>query len=85
MDNALQPFDQTVTKNVALSNLTVSGDLTLRKQKAWPKVFVKEKDTQALLDQVHQTQKVFLLKPYKNMLRTRKITTLTQWTHFLRK
>lgn len=35
MVNALQPFDQTVTKNVALSNLTVKGDLTLRKQKAW--------------------------------------------------
>lgn len=35
MNMALQTQDQTFTKSVALSSLNISGELTLRKQKAW--------------------------------------------------
>ena len=35
MNMALQTREETFTKSVALSSLNITGDLTLRKQKAW--------------------------------------------------
>lgn len=35
MNIALQPREETFTKSVALSSLNITGELTLRKQKAW--------------------------------------------------